>query len=795
MHDTRLNNNLNFSQNKKDYSKFSLKNNFCWDFSLSNKSLTKDTASFSSSKKNIQLQQTNKLSFTGKVPAQPDIKAYLKDYADYMSVADMHNAILDSFVNPTAAREINVFENKHQKDRGQLLNEVSNSVVKKFDKLKNSDLIVIGATEPAKLNFLDAEKYTQVKDIYLNLLDRPETFNRISFDAEDHQLETVLSQDQIEEETKDFKHIVNDILPEILKTKTFILDDQANLNSILSDEVIQGLIIDKLYEEIAGNKADNDEQEYFEAAEEKLHEALHTLSDINNKFNITTVSRVPQHFYDPLGKEAGAPGEYYNNQYLGLRQEPKNFYEAKFLNNAAKGIADYDPDSTIIVTPKSAANDIVEKIKAMNKDYLFIEDWFYKYCLGDRKTKDEILKTLNKSTDNKYKEQFKSIAEELDGYLNNYIQVYDINRPENGKKLTEKVGDFGKINCMSEISKGYFLGIGEDAKDLIKMSVGIGLFVEFAEKLSEKTGIPAFEIVAHALAANLDSGASAGANYLHWKNEFGDKVAEENFEKTIRNIFLAFIAALPFSSLSVGDGLIRGTLNSFMYRNLSAIDAYSGVINSLSAYSDKLKELMQNGSKNPPPEIKDDPKKVEKWKSQETWKAFSAHSLNKGQTLGVGVSQPFAIGMVPLMLLLGPASRVPLITLAGTLECWTSSVYFLLDNQNWHNFSNKLKESMVKNGTAHITPEEYSELRQGLISKAGQKVAGTSAFSWLSQHNPLSSDNGTVNTIKNSKAGHIAHDVINFAPHYIALGLKKFFDNKYNNMSEEERENQHGHHH
>ncbi|HBH18488.1 MAG TPA: hypothetical protein DDX14_06055, partial [Cyanobacteria bacterium UBA9579] len=408
-----------------------------------NKSLTTDTINFSSNKNVIH---NNRLSFTGIVPAQKEIDAYLDDYAGYKKIADMNNNVLASFVDPANAREISRIGEKSGKTREQLLGEVSDNMVMAYNQLKDSNVIVVNGIKPAKVDFLDNNKYTQVKNIYLNLLDRPETFKRVAFDAEDHQLETILSEEDIEEHTRDFKHIVNDILPEILNSKTLVLSNSANLKDILSDEVVQGIIIDKLYEEISGNNEEEKSLENLNIAEKKMHTAMHILHDIDSKFNITTVSEVPGRFYDPLAKEGLKPKENYNPKYFNLRQEPKNFYEAKFLNNAAKDIKSYNPETTIIVTPKSAANDIIEKVKTINKDYLFIEDWLYKYSLGDQKAKDEVLEKLNKAADGKFVSEFKSIANELDNYLNNYIQVYDTENPENNSKLTGMMKQFGKVN-------------------------------------------------------------------------------------------------------------------------------------------------------------------------------------------------------------------------------------------------------------------------------------------------------------------------------------------------------------
>ncbi|HBH18487.1 MAG TPA: hypothetical protein DDX14_06050, partial [Cyanobacteria bacterium UBA9579] len=346
----------------------------------------------------------------------------------------------------------------------------------------------------------------------------------------------------------------------------------------------------------------------------------------------------------------------------------------------------------------------------------------------------------------------------------------------------------GKVNSMSDISRGYFLGIGEDSRELVKMLLSLGILIEIAEKASDATGITAIENIANTIASSTDSIASASSNYLHWKNELGDQAAKDNFKQAITNI-LTFSLPTSLFRLSPKDSSIKHLL----FRNLSAVDAYSGTVETLSDYSKKLKELMQKEIKNPPAEIKDDPDKLAKWKMNETWKAFTAHSLNRGQVIGLLASQPYALMVNPLMQLGGP-SRAILIALAGTLECWVSSFYLLLDNSNWHKFSNQLKKDMVENNNINITPEEFIKLRKSALSKAVESStgqAGLSAVVKASKHIPADTS-AKVKKAYNS----IANVVDKTVARHVSTLLMKYLDKKYNKMSEEERENlDHGHHH
>lgn len=279
-----------------------------------------------------------------------------------------------------------------------------------------------------------------------------------------------------------------------------------------------------------------------------------------------------------------------------------------------------------------------------------------------------------------------------------------------------------------------------------------------------------------------DSLTSACTNYLQWRNELGEEKAKEHFKSVVANV-MTF--ALPTLALKLSPE--DGPLQHWIFRNASAVDAYSGVITTFTEYYSKLEELIDKGAKKVPDDIKDDPKKVARWKLTEAWKAFTAHSLNRGQTMGIVVSQPFALAAQPIMKVLAPVGARPLlIAVAGTLECWTSSIYLLMDSANWKRFKNRLKKSLVKEDKAEMTPEKFMELRKSIMSKVVESQAGQAGLSAgleIKDHLPA----GVGSKVKK---GYLA--VRNVVAKVIANPLSKvcmaFLDRKYNKMSEEEKE-------
>lgn len=873
---------------------------------------TNDTLSFSGSN-----TANNALTFTGNESIKKDAEKYLKTYESYKTSSGLDQ---DHDLSVTLQTLLDAQKIKY-KSKTQIFEEMRTDEFKYFDKLKASPVIVVEGTKLNDCEFLTKQKYDQIKKIYLNTLNRPETFNRIVFDNKTNQLKRNLSPEEIKEQVETFKHIVNHILPELLESKTFALQDSTNLHKLLSDEVVQAVILDELKEEHEKHHKEgiielkhpeedhhdncsnhehhchalkpeeipdehcsdhhhhvdnkgitikdphesiqhDDHYEHHHTPEEKLGTALEILEKIRDKFDITVVSKVPKHLYDPLGKEKNTPGEYYNEKLSGLRQEPKNYYEAQFLNQAAKNTEGYNPQNTVLVTPKDAAKDIIEKIKFVNKDYLYIEDWLYKYCLGDQPTKNKIIADLTKATEentsasfkaiakylidnnidvdqlskqedkmakdisekvhlmkkdfplieewlNKYcsgddetknvvvrdlnkaaqakaQAHYKKISTEIDQYQRNYIDVYDIEKPENNAKLKNLLTEYNKINSMSEISRGYFLGIGEDARGLVKMLLGLTLVGEVVENAGDYLGIGALNRLFNVLASSADSLTSASTNYLQWKQELGEEKAKENFQQIVSTI-LTF--TLPTLLLDLGP---EGRADQFfLYRNLSAVDAYSGSITTFTEYYNKLEELVEEGIKKVPDDIKDDPNKVAKWKLTEAWKGYASHSLNKAQAMGILASQPFALAAKPIMRVLSPlGAGSALIALAGSFECWTASVYLLLDTSNWKKFKQNMKKTMVKNNKAEMTAEQYLELRKSILTKIVESPAGQGGLAASIKVKNLIPEFATSGVKKVYSAAYNA--VAMTIGRLISTAMMKGLDKKYSKMTDEERNNLEG---
>lgn len=773
------------------------------------------------------------IQFTGIKATKKDVENYLTEHENYVTTADLHNRLLYSYGAPlTMSQAIADAQRRTGKNKDEIFTDVKNTMFELYDKLMASPVIVVEGTKLTDFSFLNKEKYTQIKQIYSNILERPETFDRYVFDPDTEKLKEVMTAEDIEHKTADLKHILNDILPELLESKTFVLPDPTDLYKLLSEEVVQSLILEKLYQEspedyedpFAGElkqkhdhkgecsfkghdhthetktEPDHDhdhKHEHHHKPEEKLQNALEMLEKIHNRFDITLASKVPEKFYDPLSKEQhkhNTPDNYYDSKLLGIRHKPRNFFEAQFLSEAARQIKGYKPQNTVIVTPKGAAKDIVEKVKALNKDYLYIEDWLYKYCLGDQQTKDKILKDLSTASDSNTIEDFKKLAKELDEYLNNFVKVYDIKKPENNASLNETMKDYSKINCMSELSRGYFLGVGEDAKDLVKTLLGLALFGHVAEHASEATGIKFLINLSNTSMSVADDVLDACKNYLKWKKELGDEKAKQLLHSTISH---SLTISLPTLALKLSPE--DGPLQHLLFRNASSGSTYAIVISTMVEYYNKLEELIEKGVREIPEDIKDDPDKIAKWKLTEAWKGFAAHSLNRGTFMGIAVSQPFAFLAQPLMKLVMPIGGRPVvIALAGTLECWTSNIYLLLDSSNWDRFTNRLKKSFIEDKEAKMSPEEYLDLRKSVTTKiveSGVGQAGIGASMTVADHFPKKLASGIKKTYMT------AFGVVSKTLGSAISGIcQKILDRKYNNMSEEEREKiegsscGHGHH-
>lgn len=679
--------------------------------------------------------QVDRVLFTGKKADVEDFKTYLKDLNLYLSLVDVHNRLICSCLDDwSMVKAIKDAEKLISAPSDNIYNDVKDKMIKQFAKLKASNTVVLEGTDLKTCEVLDEARYENVKNIYLELISRPETFKRLNFDNTQNILKTVLTPEDVNNQAKDLKHIIIDILPQILKAKVLVVDDPANLYKLLSDEVIQHHIIDILEkeskEEISeNNKAklstaaepNDDNEPSFSDAQVKINKSLKILENINNKFNITLVSKVPTNFYNILGKKIEVPTNYYDNKIMGLRHEPKNFYETKFLNELAKDSKGYNPKDVVVVVPKDAASDVVEKVKSMNKEYLFLEDWLYIYCMGNQETRNRVLKDLCKVSDKKSYEEIKSLAKELDNYLDNFINIYDLRHPENNDKLTGLMKDFGKISCMSEISAEYYLGMNREAKDLIKLFLGLYAIGESAERLSKAALDGAsVGIVAETLVGATEDISEACQNYLKWKEEFDDKEAKRMFHNTLSLIFAVRAPTLAIDLIDYST-----PMKYFVIRNTSCASTYAEVISTFDRYYKKLEYLIDKGVKKVPEELKDKPDELKKWKITETWKAFAAHSLNRGEFVSIIASQPFAL-VAPLIVngayALGAGTLFVL--LDQTLEDWISNMYLMLDSTNWDIFSNKMKQSFVEKKKAEMTPDKFLQLRKSFIMKTIESGTG-----------------------------------------------------------------------
>lgn len=801
--------------------------------------LNKDTVSFKELQSGGPVRQSN-IAFAGLKNLKDSAQAYLDNFDLYKTTTDLHNKILYSYGDPSSmAQALADTSKKTGQTKDQIFDEVKENMFNAFDRLKASPVLVLEDVKLDDSTVLDKKVYEQVKNIYHDVLDRSELFERVVFDSKERKLKENVSEDFIKDKSEDFKHIINDIIPEILESKKIIVQDPANLKRIITDPVIQSLIMDKLDEEAPQEKLhnpfkmaptcghdhshnicnhdhdhsehdhidekhdhkaeghdhtkpdhdhdhhDHDHHEHQHTPEEKLDFAVLMAERIHDKFNINMLSKVPEHFYDPINKDKNAkhtPDDYYDSKNLATRQVPRNFYEAQFLKKVAKDIKGFDENNTIIVTPKTAANDIIEKIKAMNKEYLFLEDWLYKYCLGDKKAKESIIQKLESTMPAESRHEIREIAKDIDKYQENFIKVYDINKPENTAKLTDSIKDFSKISCMSEISRGYFLGVGEDATDMVKTLFGLALFIHGAEHLAEATGVDFIINLSNTANSVSDDVLDACKNYLKWKKELGDDVAKKKLHETISHSLTISLPTLMFK-LSPD----ASAAEHLAFRNLSSGSTYSILISNFTEYYNKLEELIDKGLKEIPEDIKDNPDKVAKWKLTEAWNGYAGHSLNVGTFVGLAASQPFAVAAGPMMKFLLPVGgRAIVVALAGTFECWTSNIYLLLDSGRWNKFTNKLKEKFVKDKKAEMTPEQYLDNRKVLTSSIIQGPVGQAAFmtgikvkelcpSWLS---------GGV-----KKAYMLVYNVVEKTLGKAISGVcQKVLDKKYNRMSEEERE-------
>ena len=816
-----------------------------------------DTVTFSSKQKVEKPKQnlfSKLISFTGAGKYKQQAEKYLQDFDFYRNSAELHNRLLYSYGVPMSmAQVVNDMSAKTYETKDQIFTRVQNSMLDTYQAMKTSPVMVVEGTDLNDSTVVDAKTYDAVRQIYSDVLGRLELFDRVQFDSKEQKLKEHNSEEFIQHKLEDFKHIINDLLPEIMKSKKIIMQDPANIHKLLADEVMQGILLDKLVEEAPegmedyemmfsdidgvnrdfvkepkinhdhehhdndyerqdhhnnhkvhnhdhdGNcefhhdhehqtdkaKDDHDhhdhDHKHHHTPRERLDQALQIAHRIHEKYDINMLSKVPEHFYDPDNEDKKAhntPDDYYDSKTFGLRHQPRNFYEAQFLKTVAKNIKGFKADNTVIVTPKAAAGDIVQKIKAMNKEYLYIEDWLYKYCLGDEKTKQDVIKHLDATASPEAQKEIKALAKDLDDYINNFINVYDIKKPENTQKLNDVMKDYSKINCMSEISRGYFLGVGEDATSMVKNLIVFALFLHGAEHLAEATGIKFIINLSNTANSVADDVLDASKNYLKWKKELGDEKANEKLQKTISH---SLTISLPTLGMSLSKD--AGIAEHLAFRNLSSGSTYAIMFSNFAEYHNKLEELIDKGLKKVPDEVKDNPDKLAKWKMTQAWAGYAAHSLNVGTFLGLALSQPFAAAAGPMMLVGG---RSLIVALAGTFECWTSNIYLLLDASRWNKFTNKLKEQFVNDKEAKMTPEEYLERRKVFTTRVVQGPVGQTAFitgKKISDHTPQWSK-----TVVKKVYSAIYTVVDKTLGKFIAGTCKTILDRKYNHMSEEERE-------
>ncbi|MEW5818752.1 MAG: hypothetical protein AB1782_01050 [Cyanobacteriota bacterium] len=726
------------------------------------KSFQKDIICFGNQNKNVPLPATNKsnyiINFMGLKVHNKDVENYIELFKDYTNLSDMHNRLLGSYADPsTMAQALNDYLGKRKITKNELMSEVIDNLSNTFERLKAVQVIMVENSKKSGLQIISNGRYEQVRNIYHDLLQRPETFNRYVFNEDKQLLETNSLPELLDKQINDFKHIINAILPKVINSKTLLTDDPSNLQRLLSDDVVRGLVLDELDKENNQNQKpkENNEIDYnLTPSELTLESAIKVLEIINKKFDITLMARTAKKFYSPFSSNERVPENYYQNKMLGTRQEPKNFYEAEFLKQTLKDSKGINSKNIIIVTPKNAASDIVEKVKSMNKGYLFIEDWFYKYCLGDNNEREKIITDLIKASNNNQAEEIRSRANDLNNYLENFIRIYDIKKPENNDKLNTAMKDFSKQICMSEISKGYFLEVGKDATDFIKLFAGLYAFGEGFQKIARNFDGGSMAIIGETAVSLSKDVSEACQNYLKWKQEFGDEEAKELFEKTISHIISAGGPTLALDLAAYGT-----PLRNIVMRNASCVSMYAEVIGTFKKYYAKLEDLIQKGLKKVPDEYKQDPDKATRWKLTETWKAFAAHSLNRGEFMGILFSQPFAIAAPFLCGASYPVGAGTLFVLFDqTLEAWISNTYLVLDSSKWHRFKNKLKKKFLNNKKANLTAQEYIELRKTISTRFIESDIGQSGLK------------ATVNGIK-------------LIPKRLTSGIKKGYSKIFNLVS------------
>lgn len=667
-------------------------------------------------------KQNSLIAFAGKLIHKKDLEGYSKDYLEYKNLSELQNRILYSYGDPSSmAQVIKDTQARLNKTKDEIFKDIGNKIDTIFDKLKSSPIIYVEGSKVARLQVLNNDRYTKIKDIYLHLLSRPEAFDRVEYDSKDQKLSTILTDKEIDEQSKEFKHILNDILPEVLKSKTIVVDDITDLCKILSDEVVQALVLDKLAEENNNTREPGVKIEEFEIQPEQIavEKALKLLKNINNMFDITIASRVPKSL-SLFGREEKAPEGYYNKSKTRIKEIPKNYYEAQYLKEVASKQKEYDPKNTVIVTPKSCAPDIVDRIKFLNKDYLFIEDWLYKYSLGDQETREKIVKNITAASEKVTEEEVRKITCELDNYINNFIEVYDIKNPENNGKLKELMQDYSKSVGMTEMSRGYFIGVGKGAKKLISLYGSIVVLSEVLKKICKSLDPGYLLVVAEILVSNSEDISDACQNYLTWKLEFGDKEARKMFEKTISHIITSSAPSVAMN-IAVSDTPLKKT----MIRHASTVSSYIESTITFRKYFEQTDNLVKKGIKEIPADIKDDPNKVMKWKVTETWKAYCAHAINKGEMASVILTQPFAI-LSTAMSVVGPLFGIGTLFLLfdQIFDSVVTNAYIMMDSANWSKIKNKIKKGFVEKKNGKITEAEFLEAKRSMITKLIESNAG-----------------------------------------------------------------------
>jgi hypothetical protein len=657
------------------------------------------------------------------------LNAYQEKFDHYIKMADLHNMVLYSFADTLrTAQALQDAQVNLNQTKEELYQGIRDEMFTAFGTLQDSPVIVVEGTDGKDFSTLDKKTYQHIKTIYLDILNRPEIIENVEFDTKKQKLLEGHEKTEIKEHIADLKHIMTDILPEILQTKKIAMQDPSDLQKLFEDEVIGSLILEKLHQEYPGEEYDPFDQKFLDEKgldykpipEQKFDNALEIIKAISNKFEITLVSKVPERFYDPLGNEqkrVHSPDNYYEKKLLGLRHKPKNFYEAAYLKNKIEKMSGVSPASVVVVTPRHAASTVVEKVKAMNKDYLFIEDWLYNYCLGDHKEKQKILNDIQKTTEGNTPLNLKELASDLDNYVGNFVKIYDISDSKNNPRLNDAMNEFGKVTAMSEISRGYFLNVEDESKDLIKLLSVMGLFAIATDGMGEGTLIGSGKNMVMGAGDNV---FDACASYMLWKQQFGEDKAKDMLQSTIAH---TLTLALPTMVMQLSPD--AGPLQHLLYSNATAGSVYSIVIQSFVRYYDKLEELIDKGVKHIPSEIKDNPDEVARWKFTETWRAYAGHALNRGEFLGLLVTQPMALAAKPMMQIAAPiGGKSVVVALEGSMEILAAHGYVLMDPIFWNSFNNKVKKQLLTEPEKKMTAEHFVEMRKSSMTKVIESRMG-----------------------------------------------------------------------